>query len=158
MSKHAWNVYAAWVLFTEAVGALAGWLTRSGIQLYTQTVTQPPLAPPPIVFPIVWAILYALMGIAAYLVYAPDADGDKKREALKYYAAQLAVNFLWSIVFFRFQAFWAAVAVIVVLDLLIVATMLKMRRVRKAAVYLMVPYLIWTLFATYLAAGVAVLN
>lgn len=98
------------------------------------------------------------MGIAAYLVYASDADGDKKREALKYYAAQLAVNFLWSIVFFRFQAFWAAVAVIVVLDLLIVATMLKMRRVRKAAVYLMVPYLIWTLFATYLAAGVAVLN
>lgn len=51
VSKHAWNVYAAWVLFTEAVGALAGWLTRSGIQLYTQTVTQPPLARPLLSFP-----------------------------------------------------------------------------------------------------------
>ena len=139
------------------VGGLSALLTQGSMEQYGN-LKQPPLSPPGWVFPVVWTVLFVLMGIAAYLVYASDADGDKKREALKYYAAQLAVNFLWSIVFFRFQAFWAAVAVIVVLDLLIVATMLKMRRVRKAAVYLMLPYLIWTLFATYLAAGVAVLN
>ena len=157
MKKINWFGLLTSIVLAELVGALSALLSGNSGGLYPE-LNNPPLSPPGWLFPVVWGILYALMGIAAYLVYASDADGDKKREALKYYAAQLAVNFLWSIVFFRFQAFWAAVAVIVVLDLLIVATMLKMRRVRKAAGYLMVPYLIWTLFATYLAAGVAVLN
>ena len=63
MKTHLWGTYGTWVLFTEAVGGLAGWLTRDGTQLYSQVITKPPLSPPSIVFPIVWVILFALMGI-----------------------------------------------------------------------------------------------
>ena len=63
------GTYGTWVLFTEAVGGLAGWLTRDGTQLYSQVITKPPLSPPSIVFPIVWVILFALMGIGAARVY-----------------------------------------------------------------------------------------
>ena len=69
VNEHTWKPYAVWVLFTEAVGALAGWLTRDGARLYAQTAAQPPLSPPAVVFPIVWAVLYALMGIGAARVY-----------------------------------------------------------------------------------------
>lgn len=157
MKKINWVGLLTSIALAELVGALSALFSGNTGGLY-QEINMPPLSPPGWLFPVVWGILYALMGIAAYLVYASDAGGVKKREALKFYAAQLAVNFLWSIVFFRFQAFWAAVAVIVVLDLLIIITLLKMGRVCKAAAYLMVPYLLWTLFATYLAVGVAVLN
>ena len=51
MKKHLWGTYGTWVLFTEAVGGLAGWLTRDGTQLYSQVITKPPLSPPSIVFP-----------------------------------------------------------------------------------------------------------
>lgn len=69
MKTHLWGTYGTWVLFTEAVGGLAGWLTRDGTQLYSQVITKPPLSPPSIVFPIVWVILFALMGIGAARVY-----------------------------------------------------------------------------------------
>ena len=52
MNAKNWKPYAAWILFTEAVGGLAGFLTRSGMELYKDTVLKPPLSPPPIVFPI----------------------------------------------------------------------------------------------------------
>ena len=65
MNAKNWKPYAAWILFTEAVGGLAGFLTRSGMEIYKNTVLKPPLSPPPIVFPIAWGILYALMGVSA---------------------------------------------------------------------------------------------
>ena len=77
------NMWVA-ILAALAVGALAGWLTRSGIQLYTQTVTQPPLAPPPIVFPIVWAVLYALMGIGGARVFLSVSSLSRTRGLVLY--------------------------------------------------------------------------
>ena len=65
-----------WILFTEAVGFLSGWLTRESTRLYSETIVQPPLSPPAIVFPIVWVILFALMGIgAAHIDLSPPSSG-----------------------------------------------------------------------------------
>ena len=63
VKKQVWKTYVFWILFTEAVGFLSGWLTRESTRLYSEVIIQPPLSPPAIVFPIVWAILFALMGI-----------------------------------------------------------------------------------------------
>ena len=82
MKKHLWGTYGTWVLFTEAVGGLAGWLTRDGTQLYSQVITKPPLSPPSIVFPIVWVILFALMGIGAARVYLAPPSGLRSRSLL----------------------------------------------------------------------------
>ena len=119
------------------------------------------LAPPSAVFPVVWGILYALMGISAYLVYTgSEDDSTLRRTALGLYIAQLAVNFSWSIIFFRFRAFTAA-AVAVLLALLVFRydSGICQSNASKPAAWLNVPYLLWSIFAAaYLAIGTALLN
>ncbi|MBO5909705.1 MAG: tryptophan-rich sensory protein [Clostridia bacterium] len=146
------------VLIPLAVGGLSALLSGNISGKYTD-FAQPPLSPPAIIFPIVWTILYTIMGIASYLVYEdPTSNRAKKEDALLYYGLQLFANFLWSIIFFRFDAYWFAFTVIIVLIALVIITMLKFRKINKTAFYLLIPYLIWLLFATYLNIGVAVLN
>ncbi len=65
MKAHSWKSYAFWILFTEAVGALSGWLTPDGAGLYAETPVKPPLSPPALVFPIVWGIPFVLLGVGA---------------------------------------------------------------------------------------------
>lgn len=144
------------IIIPEAVGLLSSFVTGNIGNAYND-YTKPPLSPPGIIFPIVWGILYALMGIASYIVYE-EGKGEKRREALTFYGLQLAVNFIWPIIFFRFEAYWVAVVVIFVLLVLVVITALKFKEISNAAFWLLVPYIAWLLFATYLNIGVAVLN
>ena len=157
MKKFPWKTYAAWVLLTEAVGGLAGWLTREGTKLYTEQIVQPPLSPPAIVFPIVWVVLYALMGASAARIWmAPPSDD--RRLGLGLYAGQLAFNFLWRIFFFNLQWFGFALLCLVVLWALIAAMVLVFYRMELLAARLQLPYLVWVAFAGYLNAGVWLLN
>lgn len=148
--------YLIGIASAELVGVLASLLCGAQDAFYAG-LRQPPLAPPPWVFPVAWAILYAMMGAAAYQIYDSKA-GKARCEALSFYAIQLAVNCFWTLVFFRFRALGAAVALLVLLNVLLVLTILKFRKVRPSAAWLMVPYLLWTLFALYLSLGVWVLN
>jgi len=157
MKKFNWKPYVFWIALAEGVGALAGWLTREGVELYTQTVTQPPLSPPPFVFPIVWAILYALMGVGAARVYLTPASNARSR-GLLLFLIQLAFNCLWSIVFFNLQAYAFAFFWLIALWLLILWMTVSFYRVDKTAALLQIPYLLWVAFAGYLTFGVWVLN
>lgn len=146
------------IAIAELTGALSALLSGNLSGMYEQ-LKQPPLSPPSILFPIVWTILYALMGAAAYFVWdSVRGSKEERTEALTFYVAQLIVNFFWSIIFFRFEAYWLSVAVIILLDILVIVTMLKFRNINRLSYWLMIPYLIWLLFATYLNIGVAVLN
>ena len=155
--KKNWKPYAFWILLSEGVGALSGWLTREGMKVYEQTVTQPPLSPPPWVFPVVWGILYALMGIGAARVYLAPASNNRSR-GLLLFLVQLVFNFLWSIVFFNLQAYFFALVWLLALWALILWMILAFRRVDKPAAWLQVPYLLWVTFAVYLTFGVWLLN
>lgn len=157
MKKRNWKVYAFWILLTEAVGGLSGWLTRDGMKIYQTTIRQPPLSPPGIVFPIVWGILFALMGAGAALVYLSPASSSRSR-ALRIYFVQLAFNFCWSLIFFNLQNFLLALAWLLVLWALILWMILTFFRVSKGAARLQVPYLLWVTFAAYLNLGVWLLN
>ena len=157
MSKHKWKIYAIWILLTEAVGALSGWLTRKGAKLYGEVIVQPPLSPPAVVFPIVWGILFALMGISAARIYLAPPSRNRTR-GLGLYAVQLFFNFFWSILFFNFQAFGASLLWLVILWALILWMMFTFYQVDKAAAWLQVPYLLWVTFAAYLNFGVWRLN
>jgi len=84
------------LLISLGTGVIAGFLTSGSMEKY-QEMYRPPLSPPGWVFPIVWLILYTLMGIAAYRIYMKNP----KAESLKLYLIQLAVNFLWPIIFFQ---------------------------------------------------------
>ena len=157
MNKVGFKRYALWVLFCEAVGALSGFLTRSGMRIYEQSVDKPPLTPPGIVFPIVWGILFALMGIGAARVAAQE-PGRGKRAALTVFFVQLFFNFFWSIIFFNFQTFGLAFIWLLLLLALVVLMIVLFARVDKAAALLQLPYLLWVGFALYLNFGVWRLN
>ena len=157
MKKSAPKTYAAWILFSEAVGALSGYLTREGTELYNTTIIQPPLSPPSIVFPIVWSILFALMGIGAARGYLVPPSSARTRSLLLF-LLQLAFNFFWSIIFFHFQAFGFALIWLAALWVLILLMILSFRQVDPLAAWLQLPYLLWVTFAAYLNFAVWLLN
>lgn len=147
--------YVVSILIALGVGGLSALLSQSGMKDYAALI-RPPLAPPGMVFPIVWSVLFILMGISAAMVYNTR---DKDRGgALGIYAAQLVVNFFWSLIFFRwgmrlFAFFW-----LILLITLVTVMIIRFFKVSKAAAYLQIPYMIWLLFAAYLNFGVWILN
>ncbi len=146
-----------WIVLTEAVGTLAGFLTRDGMELYKTQVVKPPLSPPAIVFPIVWGILYALMGIGIARVWL-SARSEERADAIQVYLLQLAINFTWSIFFFNLRSYGGALTVLLILLGLIFWMIFRFRRVDRPAARLQIPYVIWVCFAAYLNAGVWLLN
>jgi len=157
MKKYSTVDLLIYIVSAEAVGALSA-LFSGGFGDFFVKYEKPPLLPPAWLFPVVWTILYALMGISAYLIKSSGGDEPAKSRALKLYWIQLAVNFSWSIVFFRFEALWAAVVVILVLLALIIAMILSFKKIRPLAAYINIPYLLWVAFATYLTVAIAVIN
>ena len=144
------------IVSAELVGALSALITGDFAGFFDRYAS-PLLIPPAWLFPIVWAMLYALMGISAYLIYFSDGSADKKR-ALWIYAAQLAVNFSWSIVFFKYEKLWAGATVIILLIVLVMLMITAFKKISPTAAWLNVPYLLWLIFAAYLNIATAVIN
>lgn len=159
MKKISVSDLLLFVLSAEAVGAVSALLSGS-MSGFFEKYQQPPLLPPAWLFPVVWVILYAVMGFSAYLVYMAKTTETavQNKKALSSYRIQLAVNFSWSIVFFRLEALWAAVAVVLLLVVLIIIMMARFRKIKPLAAYINIPYLLWVGFASYLTIAVAIIN
>lgn len=154
MKKGNGKTYLFWIGLSEAVGALSGLLSRSGIQAYTAQVVQPVFSLPPVVFPIVWGILYALMGFGMARI---RLDGDGK-QAQNLFVAQLVVNFFWPLIFFNARAFGFAFFWLLLLWVLAAFMALAFYRQDKAAGLAQIPYLLWLTFAAVLNFFVWQLN
>lgn len=137
----------------SAVGAVASVQAKS---FYSQLL-QPAWAPHGSVFGPVWTALYALMAVAAWLVWR-SGGFRANRTALLLFVAQLALNALWSWLFFAWHRGGWAFADVVVLWVLIVATLAAFWRVRPLAGVLLIPYLLWVSFASALNYSVWQLN
>ena len=137
----------------SAVGAAASIQARS---FYGQLI-QPNWAPPPGIFGPVWTVLYTLMGIAAWLVWR-SGGFRSNRQALTLFLLQLVFNALWSWLFFAWNFGALALADIVVMWILIVATLVSFWRVRPLAGGLLIPYLLWVSFALVLNYSLWQLN
>ena len=157
MKKSNWKIYAFFIGVSEAVGLLSGWLTRAGTASYAEMIQKPPLAPPGWVFPVVWTVLYALMGISAARIWLAPPSPARNR-GLNLFWLQLAVNFLWSPIFFNAGAYGFALIWLLLLWVLVLLMILQFRKVDLPAALLQVPYLIWLTFAAYLNWGVFRLN
>ena len=121
------------VVVVELVGFCSSLLAGDIAGKYAM-LNKAPLSPPGSVFGPVWIVLYLLMGI------------------------QLLLNFLWSILFFGGSSFWLAAVVILLLDAAVIACIVWFKKISTLAAGLMVPYLLWILFATYLNIAFAILN
>lgn len=149
------KVYAVSVIAALLTGAVSALLTVGNMNLY-DTINLPPLSPPGAVFPIVWTILYILMGISAAIIFE---SGDARREdALKLYGINLAVNFLWSIIFFNLRAFLFSFIWLVLLWVIIVIMIKEFKKISILAAKLLIPYFIWVTFAGYLNLAIYFLN
>ncbi len=155
--KKNWKIYALWIVVCEAVGAISGFLSREGIDIYNYTVTKPPLTPPAWVFPVVWGILFALMGIAAARISLTEKS-KQRDSALGLFVAQLIVNFFWPLFFFNAQVYGFAFFWLILLWVLVLFTALRFSKMDLPAAWLLAPYLLWLTFAAYLSGGVWLLN
>lgn len=141
-----------------AVGGLSGYATARGVSTWYPTLVKPSFNPPAWVFGPVWTVLYIVMGVAAFLVWRGGLDVDGVRIALTIFAVQLALNGLWSILFFGMHAPGLALVEIILLWIAIGTTTLLFWRVSPIAGALLLPYWMWVSFATVLNASLWWLN
>ncbi|MEO6687705.1 MAG: TspO/MBR family protein [Dokdonella sp.] len=145
-----------WLAVAAAAAAIGAVASIDASAYYAQ-LHQPAWAPPSSVFGPVWSVLYFLMGLAAWMVWRV-AGFRPARAALALFLAQLAVNALWSWLFFAWHRGAIAFADIGLLWALIVMTLIAFWRIKPLAGALLIPYLLWVSFASALNYTVWQLN
>ena len=140
--------FFVYTLIPLVVGIVSSLLTN--MDAYS-VVNKPPLSPPSIVFPIIWTILYLLIGYSSYRV-------RKDSDSLKLFYTSLAINGIWSIIFFNLENYLGGFILIIILIILEIFILIRFKNEDELSYKLNIPYLIWLIFASYLSLGVYILN
>lgn len=148
----AWT-YIKSILVPVILGGIVGFIISGFIDY--NSLQKPPFAPPSILFPIIWTTLYILMGVSYGRLKSKELT-DEKIDMIYY--LQLVINLLWPIFFFvlkwrLFAFFW-----ILLLNATVIIMIMRFYKKDKIAGLLQIPYILWSLFATYLNLGVYLLN
>jgi len=138
--------FVAAIVIVELIGNIGTIFTLPNISTWYATLNKPAFSPPNWLFGPVWTILYALMGISAYLVLEKGKSKKGVGTSLGIFGAQLALNVLWSLLFFGLHSALYGLFDIILLIAAIALTMIKFYKVSRPAAYLLVPYLLWALF------------
>ena len=143
-----------YIIITLIVGSLPAIFIN--ISDNYKSLIKPPLSPPGIIFPIVWTILFILMGISIYRIVRTKNFGVDSLKIL--YFTQLFVNALWTPIFFGLNAYLFAFIWLLILLVLVIIMTVKFHYLDKISSYLLIPYIIWLLFAGYLNFSIFLLN
>lgn len=149
------------IIGCELVGLLGIPFTIAAIPTWYATLQKPFLNPPNWIFSPVWTMLYLLMGVATFLVWQKKVQGKNnrvKKLALQIFFFQLFLNFCWSFIFFYLHLKFFALIEIIVLWAAIFYTIVLFKKISRLAAWLMIPYLLWVSFATYLTLSIWILN
>lgn len=140
------------------LGFLSGKMANSGYEnRWFMALSRPDIVPPGWVFGAVWTTLYILLGLSlAMILFARGAPG--RPAALGLFAAQLVLNLIWSPLFFAAHQVTLAFYLILIILVLTIATTFAFARIRKAAAWLLVPYMVWLSFAAILNYQIDALN
>lgn len=145
------------ILIAEGAGLLGSIFTASNVKGWYSTIIKPSWNPPSWIFGPVWTMLYALMGTAGAMIWnQKNLPGAKL--ALFVYGAQLVLNALWSMIFFGLKNPGLAFLEIIILLLMILVTTILFWKINPVAGALMIPYILWVSFATYLNYTIWQLN
>lgn len=147
------KIYLKSILIPVIVGGVVGFLISNSMDY--NSLIKPPFSPPRFLFPIIWTILYILMGVS-YGILKSNSLIDENSDFIYY--LQLFVNVLWPIFFFLlkwrlFSFFW-----IVFLVILIILWIINFYKKKRISGLLQIPYLLWSVFATYLTIAIYLLN
>lgn len=148
------------IIVFVALCLIAGYVSRVlqafSLEFWYPALIKSPLSPPDVAFPIVWAILYVLMGISAGLMWGVSSIYSRLLVTL--FSLQLLLNILWSFCFFYMQSPLMGLVIILALDMIVLMYVAGSFVVNRLCGWLLVPYMLWLLFATYLNGYVAVYN
>lgn len=157
MLKHPALALLFFIFLSFGAAFLGSALTADSVRTWYVGLRKPSLTPPSWVFGPVWSLLYLLMAISAWLVWR-GAGFSGARPAFALFFMQLAFNVLWSAIFFGLHRPGVALAEIVVLEIAIIATAVQFSYFSRTAFWLMVPYIVWVAFATFLNLRIWQLN
>ncbi|TCD08554.1 tryptophan-rich sensory protein [Pedobacter frigidisoli] len=146
------------IALTLGVGALGGWATAQSVKTWYPTLNKPSFNPPDWLFAPVWTSLYVLIGIAAYLVWVKRDKIEHFPRTVAIYCIQLILNLGWSFIFFYLHEVGFALAEIILLLIIIVVNALMFYKIDKWAGYLLIPYILWVSFASFLTYSIFILN
>lgn len=146
------------ILICQATGIVSGLLTNTQNNTWFNTIIKPSWNPPGYLFGPVWTFLYLLMAISLWIIWKSNALETIKLEAELFFASQLFFNFWWTILFFKLKCPLCAFVEILFMICLILITIFKFSKISKIAVWLLVPYISWVCFATFLNYKLWVLN
>lgn len=144
--------------FVFLFAAIAGRITADNLDPWYAALSKPALTPADWVFPIVWNFLYFLVALSGWLVWRTAGGFMAAGAAMSLFGAQMMLNFAWSVIFFGMHSLGGAAIEILVLVGTIAATVVSFWRINVAAAALLLPYLAWSLFATYLTIDIWLLN
>lgn len=157
MKKYLRIFYCITICIT--IGFFSGKITQGSITTWYPTLVKPVFNPPNWIFAPVWTILYVLMGIAAGLIWNVIENKQKEAKiALQYFVIQLALNALWSYLFFGLHNLLLASIEVVLLLLLIVECYKLFKSIHPIAAKLLIPYIAWVSFASLLTFSIYYLN
>ena len=125
--------------------------------VWFNSLTKPFLNPPSKIFPPVWTILYALIFVSLALFIFAKSD-NSKRKGYIFFTVQILLNLLWSPVFFLRHNIGLALFIVILLDIFVILTIRNFYKSSKLAAILLIPYLLWIIFATYLNFAYYLLN
>lgn len=146
------------IIIPQIAGAIGSIFSFSSIPTWYATLVRPSIAPPNWVFGPVWTTLFLLMGISSFIIYQKGIDRPDVRRALYVFFIQLILNATWSILFFGLNDIGAALTEIVGLWVIILANIILFWRISKIAGYILIPYILWVSFASYLNYTFFILN
>ncbi|MFH1511613.1 MAG: TspO/MBR family protein [Candidatus Woesearchaeota archaeon] len=154
----SWIKLIVSIAITNLAGLIGSFFTMDSVRTWYTTVHRPSFNPPNWVFAPVWTTLFILMGISLYLVWSKGVGARRVKIAMTIFGAQLALNILWSILFFGLRSPFYAFIEIIVLWAAIILTIAAFYMVSRPAAYLLIPYVLWVTFAAILNFSIYWLN
>lgn len=144
-----------WIVLIFFISWGIGYSVETGSSQWYLQLNKSQLTPPGYIFGVAWSILYLCIAIAGWKIF----ENNKSSQYLKLsYVAQLVLNFLWTPIFFAYQQFVIALLLLICLDMLVVLCIIIAFKQSKVVAYLLMPYLLWLLFASYLNGFILLYN
>ena len=138
-----------WIVVLVTIGGVIGSLTKPEISTWYSILNRSALTPPNYVFPVAWTILYGIIGACGWLIW--QQDSFKRQDVIKIlYIVQLILNWSWTPLFFHYHLTGISLIFLVAMDIFVgLIIRLSYQKIRLLSL-LMIPYLLWIVFATYL--------
>ncbi len=155
--KKLWISLILFILLTFMIQIIGGIWTRESVTLWYPTLVKPSWNPPSFVFGPVWTVLYVMIAISGWLIYQME-DSNKRNVVLILYGIQLSLNFIWSFLFFSLRSPFLGMIDIILLCFVLSLTIIKAWSLRPLSALLLIPYLIWVIYATTLNIAIWLLN